>query len=71
MRARVGKSARLTGVDFDKENVNLVPEVEKPAKTEEAKDSKIEEEAREQVEKVEAKEPAQEKQVEEPKIQAK
>lgn len=30
MRARTGKSARLSSVDFDKESVNKVPEVEKP-----------------------------------------
>ena len=35
MRARTGKAARLTGVEFDREGVNTVPE--KPAAAEEAK----------------------------------
>lgn len=31
MRTRTGKAARLTGVDFDREAVNTVPEKEVPA----------------------------------------
>lgn len=31
MRTRTGKAARLTGVDFDREAVNAIPEKETPA----------------------------------------
>jgi len=41
MRARTGKSARLSSVDFDKEAVNKIPEVEKPV--EKAPEAKAEE----------------------------
>lgn len=36
MRARTGKSARLANVDFDKDEVNKIPEPPKEEKTEEA-----------------------------------
>lgn len=36
MRSRTGKAARMTGVDFDRDAVNFVPE-EKPAKQESPK----------------------------------
>lgn len=45
MRARTGKSARLSSVDFDQEAVNKVPEVEKPKeekKTEDVQEAKEE-----------------------------
>ncbi len=45
MRALTGKSARLTGVDFDKKAVNTIPEEEKPAKTEETVKEDVESEA--------------------------
>jgi large subunit ribosomal protein L19 len=34
MRNRTGKAARLTGVDFDRNSVNTVPEAEAPAPAE-------------------------------------
>jgi len=36
MRTRTGKAARLTGIDFDRDAVNTVPEKESPAPAEEA-----------------------------------
>jgi large subunit ribosomal protein L19 len=41
MRARTGKSARLTSVDFDQEEVNKIPEPEQP-KEEQKPEEKVE-----------------------------
>lgn len=50
MRARTGKSARLSSVDFDKEAVNKIPEVEKPVeKAPEANSLDSEEESKQEV----------------------
>lgn len=42
MRARTGKAARLSSVDFDQEQVNAVPESPKEEKAEEPKDEQQE-----------------------------
>jgi large subunit ribosomal protein L19 len=79
MRARTGKSARLSSVDFDQEAVNKVPDVEeKPVKKEESsQESEASKEEKEtpaetkeepkSEEKTEKPEPKQDKQKDEPK----
>ncbi len=46
MRNRTGKSARLSGVDFDKNAVNTLPEVETPVVKEEAVEVSVDTEAK-------------------------
>lgn len=41
MRSRTGKSARLSGVDFDRQAVNDLPEAEQPAEAKEPKEADI------------------------------
>jgi large subunit ribosomal protein L19 len=62
MRARTGKSARLTGVEFDRDAVNTIPEpVAEEAKEEEAEDKPASKEAEVAKESAEAEEPKAEK----------
>ena len=66
MRARTGKSARLSGVDFDRQAVNAVPEDEPAPAKEDVKPTEelepVAEEKSETKEKVEDKQPAEDKQ---------
>ncbi len=70
MRARTGKSARLSSVDFDKESVNTVPEAPQEEPKEEAPASDTEE-VKEQPEEKKADAPKEEKPAEEAKAEAK